>query len=214
MKGLLHSNFIIFKDNILGSLLVILFVAVIGVLENSHLNVILLAISTFPILYMSYCQRETVANWNKLEKIMPIRANTVVLSKYVCFLLFIGIGCFVVGIYALINMIIGVMIWEPFLISLFLLVLGLHISIGAFFYPLSYKMDNGESQLIALMVAIILSTVLLYLTVQVGMVILELEHIFEIIEYPSFGIVYAIGMIVLFIFSYFIAQKIYAKKEF
>lgn len=217
MKGLIISNLLSTR----GSLKVLLFLTMVGSIAGLLTNpmamqsiVAFAIISVFPMVYIQCYQKHSKSNWDKIELIMPVKRNSIVLAKYICFLIFLFMGCLIAGAYIFVsNLVIGnVAIWDTTLTNLMLLFTSIMVCAGTFFYPLIFKF-GGERAESVLAILFILSLAPMYLAMQIGSRILGLDHMFNLYDYPNFWIIYSLLVTVLFIISYFISVQIYARKE-
>jgi hypothetical protein len=205
------------KENLFIYNFIIILVAGLGLItdiKNAPTMFMPFAISSYSILYLQKHQSESSSSWNKVEATMPVKKRSVILSKYMSFLIFIGIGCLIAGSYIVVfNILTSVMIWEKYLINLFLLVIGSMISSGAFLYPIVLTLGERENST-GLILAFICAGTSLYLISKIARRFLELGSVLELSEYLPFFLVYLGVSVIVFIVSYFISVRIYEKNEY
>ncbi len=216
MKGLILNNLLSTKASMLFLTLILFLATVIGIIlgtDAPYTIIALLTLVAFPLVYIANFQKDFGTNWNKLELVMPVKRNKVVLSKYLSFLICLITACLLAALYTFANIVTGVLIWETALTSIMLLFLGMVISVGAFFYPIVFKIGADKAET-AMVLIFILSAFPIRLMMEIGSRILDLNNVFDLHDYPLFYVAYVLFTIVLFIISYFISKYIYARKEF
>jgi len=208
MKGLMSVAFLIVKENIIPSIVVLFIVSLIGILEHSHLQATSLLLVTFPTTYLMRSRSDVAQKFSKLEKIMPLTIKVIILSKYLIFLIFLWVSFGLMAIYLSVNFIINGTILSLIEINLLLFTLGGLISFVSFFYPLSLQFKDSQHESL-------IGVAFLLPVMHIGLFVFVMNNtIFEVLNDTSAGFVYVISSIIIFVISYLISKIIYSKKSY
>ncbi|MGX9756762.1 ABC-2 transporter permease [Clostridioides difficile] len=211
MKGLILKDLLNLKSNIK---VMILFMIVFGYISSigdgnnsSFVGVIIVLCTTMVVSTFSY---DDLNKWDSYVLTMPIKRNTIVLSKYLTMLIFSLIGV----IFSLIISIVIGYFKNTLVLGETLIITGLIFSISvcfaSFILPLIYKFGTEKARLLMIACFLIPTAVILGLKS-----LLERFNSNISIEIILNTLVYCLPFIAIlfFVISYFISTKIYCKKE-
>ncbi|MGO0905463.1 ABC-2 transporter permease [Clostridioides difficile] len=211
MKGLILKDLLNLKSNMK---VMILFMILFGYMSSigdgnnsSFVSVIIVLCTTMIVSTFSY---DDLNKWDSYVLTMPIKRNTIVLSKYLTMLIFSLMGV----IFSLIISIINGYFKNTLILSETLIITGLILSISVCFasliLPLIYKFGTEKARLLMIASFLIPTAALLGLKN-----LLERFNSNVSIEIILNTLVYCLPFIAIlfFVISYFISTKIYCKKE-
>ncbi|MDB0439803.1 ABC-2 transporter permease [Clostridioides difficile] len=211
MKGLILKDLLNLKSNMK---VMILFMILFGYMSSigdgnnsSFVGVIIVLCTTMIVSTFSY---DDLNKWDSYVLTMPIKRNTIVLSKYLTMLIFSLMGV----IFSLIISIINGYFKNTLILSETLIITGLILSISVCFasliLPLIYKFGTEKARLLMIASFLIPTAALLGLKN-----LLERFNSNVSIEIILNTLVYCLPFIAIlfFVISYFISTKIYCKKE-
>lgn len=211
MKGLILKDLLNLKSNMK---VMILFMILFGYMSSigdgnnsSFVGVIIVLCTTMIVSTFSY---DDLNKWDSYVLTMPIKRNTIVLSKYLTMLIFSLMGV----IFSLIISIINGYFKNTLILSETLIITGLILSISVCFasliLPLIYKFGTEKARLLMIASFLIPTAALLGLKN-----LLERFNSNVSIDIILNTLVYCLPFIAIlfFVISYFISTKIYCKKE-
>lgn len=211
MKGLILKDLLNLKSNMKVMILFMIlfgYMSSIGDGNNSgFVGVIIVLCTTMIVSTFSY---DDLNKWDSYVLTMPIKRNTIVLSKYLTMLIFSLMGV----IFSLIISIINGYFKNTLILSETLIITGLILSISVCFasliLPLIYKFGTEKARLLMIASFLIPTAALLGLKN-----LLERFNSNVSIEIILNTLVYCLPFIAIlfFVISYFISTKIYCKKE-
>lgn len=212
MKGLIRNNFYAMEGNMGISFIVAAFLGIMPVfLKNSSFIPMILAIQIFIFVVNTgtSLHADTIAKWNKYERILPVRSGEPVLAKYISFAIMLLLGAAMSLITLLCAAAAGVALDLADLAAGYGYGWTLSgISIGIM-YPIMLKFGTDKNELILLFSAF-------------GSVGFRIATAFLLspwteemnMQHPLVNTVSALAALVIFAGSYFVSLGIYHQKEF
>lgn len=211
MKGLLRNNYYSMQENMKLSLMIALFIGVLAAFVGNSLFTVAIsvAIFIFPLNIGASLQTDETSKWNKFEITMPVSRKTVVLCKYLSYLMLTLIGTFCSFVTVLLFIILGHSIEMHTIVFSYFNGLSLAMFTGALMYPILLKFGALKSELI-IVISVILS---MGCTVVIGLVMGGLVWGAKVSQL-SVSAVSMFVSVIFFVVSFFISVRIHAKKEF
>lgn len=102
MKGLIRNNLYSASSGYKLMVLLAVLSGVAGIVLENGIFVTcygIVVLILFPINTFSTVQVDTYANWSKYEISLPVRRRDIILSKYICYILFQVIGIILIQSY-------------------------------------------------------------------------------------------------------------------
>lgn len=190
-------------------------ILIIGVMLGfQHMGVILIVLlpTFFALSILGCIQNDSQKKWYQFNRILPISLKQIVSSRYISFLLYIGIGTLIVWIYAiLLQATCGLEtigknfeIWQGVCVGA-----SIALGFGACFLPATYYY-HGEKMELSMMFSSLIA-----FGAFIG--VMKLLPVFgiEIRDYQDIMIqLMFVSTIVMFLISWFVAIQIYQKRRF
>lgn len=207
MKGLLIKDFLLIKQQwkILLALLAFYALYSVAFAGTEFLSSMVVVICLMlPLTTMAYDEKN---KWDKYALSMPIKRDTIVLSKYLFAILTVAIGALLVlGICFLVSLIKdSVPVKETLQVAL--LANGLALFFISFTLPALFKFGVEKARLIMLVIVFI-PTMLVMMLPQIGINLPSLETLL------SYYYLFPILLVILLVMSYRLSLGIYKKREF
>ncbi len=207
MKGLLIKDLLLLKQQrivLLGLLVFYSMYAVTFAGAEFISSMVVIICLMLPLTTMAYDEK---SKWDKYALSMPIKRDTIVLSKYLFAILTMGIGAILVlGICFLASVFKdGVPIKETLLVTL--AANGLALLYLSFMFPALFKFGVEKARIL-LLGFVFLPTMLIIMLPEIGIPLPSLETM------KNYFYALPVLLVVLLLVSYRISVGIYKKKEF
>jgi ABC-type transport system involved in multi-copper enzyme maturation permease subunit len=210
VRGLILYFFYSSIENVITSL-ILTFICGIAVLITG-VPAIFTMISIFGIVLLScsfvICTtKDTASKWNKFQLTLPVKRNDVIAAKYLGHLVLLLAGLVIAGIFIVIGVVLYEIPIEDVKASALLIIptcIGTSLLACALFYPIAYTIAANREEALAL-ACIFGSGAISALILWIGNTLNFQDRI---------NAVFCIGIaVLLFIVSYIITKKMYAKKD-
>lgn len=208
MKGLIRNNLYSASSGYKLMVLLAVLSGVAGIVLENGIFVTcygIVVLILFPINTFSTVQVDTYANWSKYEISLPVRRRDIILSKYICYILFQVIGIILIQSYLWFFSKVYPNFGVREMLPLFYMGIGLSLGTAAIFYPLIYTLGIDKSELLISVSLIIMCLIMAAATFLLEKIGVEYELSMKVFQ----GVA-----IVLLLLSYLITNQIYQKKEY
>ncbi|MCL2773049.1 MAG: ABC-2 transporter permease [Oscillospiraceae bacterium] len=218
IKGLILYNFYSASYNIL---LIFAMFLLIGILliaaekitgnlyyySSLYPAIILVGIGLFSWTFMLSSKKDSASKWNRFQLAMPIKRSDVITSKYLGQLMMMLVGIVLTAIFTGLFFGLHLLYWKDFVrysFSYVPLSIGIALVSCGLFYPITYTVGENREEGF--------SVISMLVAGGINALILWIGHTANLSQIVNAIVCVAISA-VIFVVSYAIAVKIYAKKD-
>lgn len=218
MLGLLIKDFLTLKKYLKTMLFTLLIYAVWGYIAGDPSFLISCSIVLFAMVTVTSIAYDEQCHWNNYALTMPLKYNTLVLSKYTLGILLCLLGTVIsltgaVFLSAIIGSLTGM--FEKLLVTA---VVGIMIGLLfiSIYLPFVFKLGAEKSRMIMVSIFLVPTVIIGIIYKTAPEVINTILNALSILETNPTGafISVTIGVLVMLIISFFISLSIFKKKEF